>query len=65
MISEEDEITADKDYCRNPACDCAVPVGAEYCDEYCRGTEVKSESEYLQPADVERGSGCRCGHAEC
>ncbi len=65
MISEEDEIIADKDYCRNPACNCAVPAGVEYCDDYCRAASVKADSDYCQPPDVERGMGCRCGHAEC
>lgn len=65
MISEEDEIIQDKNYCHNPACDCAVPAGVEYCDEYCRVGDVDYHSEYQQPADFERGSGCRCGHEGC
>lgn len=65
MISEEDEIIADKDYCRNPACNCIVPAGVEYCDDYCRTVAAQSDSDYCQPPDIERGLSCRCGHSEC
>lgn len=65
MISEEDELTQDINYCRNPACDCSVPAGVEYCDEYCQAGSTDFDSEYCQPSDIERGSGCRCGHEGC
>lgn len=65
MISEEDEMAQDKNYCGNPACDCIVPAGVEYCGEYCRAGGLDSASEYCQPQDIERGSGCRCGHEGC
>ncbi|MFN0122139.1 MAG: hypothetical protein ACKV2V_16725 [Blastocatellia bacterium] len=51
--------------CLNPACNCAVPASGEYCGEYCRLAEVRADSEYARPEDIERGAGCRCGHMEC
>ncbi len=65
MISEEDELALDTNYCGNPACDCSVPAGAQYCDEYCRGAKPNPDSEFCQPSDIERGSGCLCGHSGC
>jgi len=64
VISQEEELIHDS-YCRNPACDCPVSAGAEYCDDYCRTDGGEVASEYCQPSDIERGSGCRCGHEGC
>lgn len=48
MISEEDEIAQDKNYCHNPTCDCPVPAGTEYCDDYCRTAGIDSASIFWE-----------------
>ena len=65
MTTSRERIEEDGDVCQNPACNCAIPAGLEYCDEYCRFAEVKPNSDYAKEQDIERGAGCRCGHADC
>jgi hypothetical protein len=65
MTTKRDEIEEGDSYCHNPPCNCVIPAGAEYCEEYCRLEDTEPSSEYAEQQDIERGVGCRCGHSEC
>jgi len=65
MTTERDQMEEGENICRNPACDCAVPVGHDFCGDYCRSAAVDKGSGYADQHYLEHGTGCGCGHAEC
>jgi len=65
MTTGRDEIEEGENICANPACDCPITAGGDYCGDYCSSTALNPNREYVAERYQEHGAGCGCGHAEC